>query len=165
MGLVGVIIVGFSHIPLYPISNGTRKYQSFSMIAIRNIPNQNHTSYQPQLLDPLTSIKKEPKKFLLPGVRDQLCQWVGKVRCRVLLPDAHIPRCGCLTHIVIVDCILILRQGGFRYDCVFHSLILSQNTFSGPAKGTPNIFNLILIFTITSLAILSVTISEPNVLD
>ena len=44
MGLVGLIIVGFPHIPLYPIYNGPHKLPSYSPISIRNILNQNYTS-------------------------------------------------------------------------------------------------------------------------
>ena len=37
----------FFHIPLYPISNGSHQFPSFSTIEIPNIPNQNHIFYQP----------------------------------------------------------------------------------------------------------------------
>ena len=47
----------------------------------------------------------------------------------------------------------------------FKAPLLSQNKFSGPANGTPKHFKLIIISTIMSLAILSTTISETNVLD
>ena len=165
MVLVGLIIAGFFHSPLYPISNGLCKSSSFSTIEIHNIPTQNHTYHQPQLLSPLIVVKKAPKNILLPLVREKLFKWIIKVSCRVFLPGAYNTSRGCLTYTLVVGYVVVLGKDGFRYACVLHSLILSQNTFSGPAKGTLNIFNLILISKIKLLSILSPTSSDPNVLN
>ena len=73
MGLSGLIIAVFLSSPLYPISNGPRKSPSFSTIAIRNIPNQNHTSHPLQLSSPLIVVKKSPKNLFIKVVREQLC--------------------------------------------------------------------------------------------
>ena len=73
MNLEGLVIVGFFHITLYTISKGPRKLTLFYMIAICNIPKQNHASHQPQILDILILVNKAHKKFLLLGVREKLC--------------------------------------------------------------------------------------------
>ena len=72
MVFLGLIIAGFFHISLHPISNVPHELPSFSTISIRNIPNQNHTSYQSRLITLLIVLIKEPKKLFIPGVRQQL---------------------------------------------------------------------------------------------